>query len=79
MFGMTAKQWREAHPELKGNIRDYATVNELICLSNMENLNALFIEQGIPQYERLIKLNQIAIHQMCILENADNENRQLLK
>ena len=79
MFGMTAKQWREAHPELKGNIRDYATVNELICLSNMENLNALFIEQGIPQCERLIKLNQIAIHQMCILENADNENRQLLK
>ena len=79
MFGMTAKQWREAHAELKGNIRDYATVNELICLSNMENLNALFIEQGIPQCERLIKLNQIAIHQMCILENADSENRQLLK
>ena len=45
MFGMTAKQWREANPELKGNIRDYATINELICLSNMENLNAVFIEQ----------------------------------
>ena len=64
MFSMTAKQWREANPELKGNIRDYATINELICLSNMENLNAVFIEQGIPQSERLIKLNQIAIHLM---------------
>jgi hypothetical protein len=49
MFGMTAKMWREQHPELKGNIRDYATINELICLSNMENLNAVFIDQGIPQ------------------------------
>ncbi len=77
MFGMTAKQWREAHPELKGNIRDYASINELICLSNMENLNALFIEQGLPQGERLVKLNQIAIHQMQILGN-DNE-RKLLK
>ena len=77
MFGMTAKQWREAHPELKGNIRDYASINEIICLSNMENLNALFIEQGLPQGERLVKLNQIAIHQMQILEN-DNE-RKLLK
>ena len=61
MFGITAKQWREANPDLNGNIRDYATVNELICLSNMENLNAVFIEQGISQSERLIKLNQIAI------------------
>lgn len=77
MFGMTAKQWMEAHPELKGNIRDYASINELICLSNMENLNALFIEQSLPQGERLVKLNQIAIHQMQILEN-DNE-RKLLK
>lgn len=49
MFGMTAKQWRETNPDLKGNIRDYATVNELICLSNMENLNAVFIEQGMTQ------------------------------
>ena len=67
MFGMTAKQWREANPELKGNIRDYATINELICLSNMENLNAVFIEQSMTQRERLVKLNQIAIHQMNIL------------
>lgn len=77
MFGKTAKQWKEENPELKGNIRDYATINELICLSNMENLNAVFIEHGIPQNERLIKLNQIAIHQMRILEN--NNDRKLLK
>ena len=79
MFGMTAKQWREANPEQKGNIRDYATINELICLSNMENLNAVFIEQNMAQRERLVKLNQIAIHQMSILESGDNQNRKLLK
>ena len=78
MFGMTAKQWREANSDLKGNIRDYATINELICLSNMESLNAVFIEQGIPQGERLVKLNQIAIHQMEVLESGNNE-RKLLK
>ena len=69
----------EANHELKGNIRDYATINELICLSNMENLNAVFIEQGLPQSERIIKLNQIAIHQMSVLESGDNDNRKLLK
>ena len=79
MFGMTAKQWREANPELKGNIRDYATINELICLSNMENLNAVFIEQNMTQRERLVKLNQIAIHQMSILETGDANDRKLLK
>lgn len=78
MFGMTAKQWRDTNPDLKGNIRDCASINELICLSNMENLNAVFIEQGMPQPERLIKLNQIAIHQMSVLESGDN-NRELLK
>ncbi len=78
MFGMTAKQWRDANPDLKGNIRDYASINELICLSNMENLNAVFIEQGMPQSKRLMKLNQIAIHQMSILENGEN-SRKLLK
>ena len=77
MFGMTAKQWREANPELKGNIRDYATINELICLSNMENINAVLINDGIPQGERLVKLNQIAIQQMQVLEG--NSNRELLK
>lgn len=77
MFGITAKQWREANPELKGNIRDYASINELICLSNMENLNAVFIDQGIPQRERLIMLNKIAIQQMQVLEL--DGNRKLLK
>ena len=77
MFGITAKIWHEQNPELKGNIRDYASINELICLSNMENLNAVFIDQGIPQGERLIKLNQIAIQQMRILE--DDGKRKLLK
>ena len=74
MFGMTAKQWREANPDLKGNIRDYATINELICLSNMENINAVLINDGIPQGERLIKLNQIAIQQMQVLEASSNRN-----
>ena len=79
MFGMTARQWRENHPDLKGNIRDYATINELICLSNMENLNAVFIEQGMTQSERLVKLNQIAIHQMSVLECGEDGDRRLLK
>ena len=74
---MTAKQWREANPDLKGNIRDYATINELICLSNMENINAVLINDGVPQGERLVKLNQIAIQQMEVLE--ENGNRTLLK
>ncbi len=74
MFGMTAKEWRDANPELKGNIRDYATINELICLSNMENINAVLINDGIPQNERLIKLNQIAIQQMSVLEGIQSQN-----
>lgn len=77
MFGITAKEWRDANPDKKGNIRDYATINELICLSNMENLNAVFINDGIPQTERLIKLNQVAIQQMNVLE--ESENRKYLK
>ena len=70
LFGMTALEWREAHPDLKGNIRDYAGINELICLSNMESLNAVFISDGLSQSERLIRLNRIAIHQMQILEDT---------
>lgn len=76
MFGMTAKQWRENNPDLKGNIRDYATINELICLSNMENINAVLINDGVQQGERLMKLNRIAIQQMKILEGS---NRNLLR
>lgn len=78
LFGKTAKQWRDENPDLKGNIRDYASINELIFLSNMENLNAVFIDQCMPQSERLIKLNQIAIHQMSVLE-SDINGRKLLK
>ena len=76
MFGMTAREWREANPELKGNIRDYASINQLICLSNMENLNAVFINDGMKQSERLEKLNKIAIQQMKVLNDSDS--RKLL-
>ena len=69
LFGMTAAEWRKSNPDLKGNIRDYANINQLICLSNMENLNSVFINDGIPQEERLERLNKIAIQQMNVLEN----------
>ena len=77
LFGITAKEWREANPDKKGNMRDYATINQLICLSNLENINAVFISDGIAQRERLKRLNQIAIKQMSVLEEVDN--RKLLK
>ena len=77
LFGVTAKEWRDANPDLKGNIRDYANINQLICLSNMENLNAVFINKGMPQRDRLIELNKIAIHQMKVLEGV--EERRMLK
>ena len=67
LFGMTAKSWRDNHPDEKGNIRDYANIAQLVCLSNLENLNALFIQSKEPQPVRLRKLNQIAIHQMKLL------------
>lgn len=77
LFGKTAREWRDENPDKKGNIRDYATINELIFLSNMENINAVFIADGMPQSERLKKLNQIAISQMKVLN--DVEGRKLLK
>jgi len=77
LFGMTAKEWREANPDLKGNIRDYATINELICLSNMENINAVLINDNVSQSGRLQKLNAIAIQQMSVLQEA--EGRRMLK
>ena len=64
---MTAQEWRNANPDKKGNIRDYASINELICLSNLESLNSIFINDGIPQSERLLKLNKVAISQMKVL------------
>ena len=77
LFGITAKQWRDANPDLEGNIRDYATINQLICLSNMESLNSVLIETGLSQQERLLKLNETAIRQMEILENVNK--RELIK
>ena len=71
LFGMTAKEWREKNPNLNGNIRDYATMNELICLANLENLNSVFINEGLRQSERLEKLNKIAISQIQILNDTD--------
>lgn len=76
LFGMTARQWRDKNPDKDGNIRDYASINELICLSNMENINAVLIGDGIGQSDRLEKLNKIAIHQMTILEE---QHKNLLK
>ena len=71
LFGMTAKEWRTNNPDLDGNIRDYATMNELICLANLENLNSVFIKEVLKQSERLEKLNKIAISQMQILNDTD--------
>ncbi len=71
LFGKTAKQWRDEKPELKGNIRDYADISQLVCLSNLENLNAHFIQEGLSQGIRLQKLNDIAIHQMKLLTADD--------
>ncbi len=67
LFGMTAQQWRNLNPSAKGNIRDQANAAQLVCLSNLENLNALFISEGLAQGERLLKLNGIAIQQMKLL------------
>jgi hypothetical protein len=72
LFGKTAKEWRNENPDKQGNIRDYANVSQLVCLANLENLNAVFIDEGKPQDERLLKLNQIAIGQMRILLQTDS-------
>ncbi|WP_421855497.1 KilA-N domain-containing protein [Marinomonas sp.] len=71
LFGVTAKQWRDESPSLTGNIRDHANVHQLVCLANLESLNAHFIEQGVPQSERVVKLNELAIRQMGILTAND--------
>lgn len=75
LFGKTAKQWRETNPDEKGNIRDFANASQLVCLSNLENLNALFINEGVPQSQRLQKLNRIAIEQMKLLTDKSVINR----
>jgi len=76
LFGLTAAQWRENNPEKKGNIRDYAEISQLVCLANLENLNALFINEGLDQKTRLAKLNKIAIQQMKIL-SGETETKLL--
>ncbi len=67
LFGLTAKEWRNKNPQLDGNMRDYADVSQLVCLSNLENLNALFIKENLEKSNRLEKLNTIAIEQMTLL------------
>lgn len=76
LFGMTAAEWRCANPDKDGNLRDQATAAQLVCLANLENLNALFIKEGLPQGERLVRLNAIAIHQMTLL-TEDSRIRRL--
>jgi len=73
LFGITAKEWRDRNPELQGNMRDYAEINQLICLSNLENINSVLINDGLPQNERLEKLNQVAIQQMQVLEGVKKQ------
>ena len=75
LFGKTAAEWRSANPEKQGNIRDYATLEQLVVLSNMESINALLIRQGLPQSERLIQLNSTAITQMKSLVGAALQKR----
>ena len=74
LFGITAREWRELNPNLQGNMRDYASMNELICLSNLENINSLLIQEKLEQKERLVKLNQLAIQQMTVLQNLKSRD-----
>jgi hypothetical protein len=77
LFGITAREWRDHNSSLQGSIRDYASMNELICLSNLENINSLLIQEKLEQKERLVKLNQLAIQQMTVLQNL--KSRDLLR
>ena len=79
LFGMTAKQWRDANPSEKGNIRDQANAAQLVCLVNLENLNALFINEGMEQPERLMGLNRIAIEQIELLTDESGIKRLEMK
>jgi len=77
LFGKTAREWREANPDSEGNIRDYASLEQLVVLTNLESINAVLIRQGLPQNERLIKLNAVAITQMKSL--LSNQSIKRLK
>jgi hypothetical protein len=74
LFGVTASQWRNSNPDKNGNMRDFADITQLVCLSNLENINALLISEKIGQKERIEQLNNIAIHQMTILD-SDSQKR----
>lgn len=73
LFGKTALQWRKENPTLKGNIRDYATIEQLLVIANMESYNAILIEQNIPQGERLKQLNAMAISQLRVLQQSNSK------
>ena len=73
LFGLTAKEWRDKNPKVEGNMRDYAEISQLICLSNLENFNAFFIREGLEKAKRLEKLNQLAIEQMTVLMKSRNK------
>ena len=75
LFGQTAKQWRDSNPDKEGNIRDYAALEQLVVLSNLESINALLVHQGMPQSERLLNLNKTAISQMKSLIADKNIKR----
>jgi len=79
LFGKTARQWRDENPDEEGNIRDHANVSQLVCLANLESLNAHLIQEGLNQAERLQKLNQIAIQQMALLLENRVEKRMEIK
>ena len=76
LFGMTAKMWRDKNPDLEGNVRDYASLHQLIVLVNLESMNAELIKLGLTQAERAIRLNEMAIRQLETLE-AHNAQRLL--
>ena len=78
LFGMTAKQWRDSNKDKKGNMRDFASLNQLLVLANMESYNAILIEQGKPQSERLVLLRQLVVKQMQTLEYVNNEGLKRL-
>lgn len=77
LFNKRAKQWREENPNLKGNMRDYANLNELLVLANMESYNAVLIRKGVGQKERMMELRNLARTQMLSLENLNSEIKKL--
>ena len=78
LFGMTAKQWRDKNPDAKGNMRDEANLNQLLVLANMESYNAVLIEQGKIQSERLVELRALAVRQMQTLESVSSKRFPML-